>query len=411
MPATKFENLSELADKLVEVLKTDLPSEKFSQSWLYLTTLTIWHRLGDDLRYKTLLDSFSEQAILFVVDYLATQLRERPKGERLPVGILNLDPEESQYVFPVLTPILLSEEVFKQKMRALQEELQTMGRYWLDADIFIWGITLHFQEFSDLLRDSIQTQDLYETTKKTLMDIIEGAAKAGPHINLGHKQLREGNLDRAIIDFEQAQRRSPTNWYVYKHLGEVRMLQSRMEEAERLCKEAIRLNPRYASALCLLADVLAYEGKYGEALARYEQALRYATQDKRAVYLIRYGIALANMDKRIYDRVRREVKNFDRVIIEGRFHDDPALEAIEKFDQAERLFGRLTQINRFGTKIGANYHYHRGMAYLRSGNSTKAIEEFSLGRKLEPENSILADALSHAIASTMKSNQKVKEEL
>jgi hypothetical protein len=116
------------------------------------------------------------------------------------------------------------------------------------------------------------------------------------------------------------------------------------------------------------------------------------------------------MDKQIYDKAQHDMKIFDRTILKARFQDNPALEAIERFDQAERLSSRLTQSESYGPKLGANYHYHRGMTYFRSGNPAKAIEEFSLGRKLEPDNLILADALSQAIAYKTKNEQEETDE-
>lgn len=55
----------------------------------------------------------------------------------------------------------------------------------------------------------------------------------------------------------------------------------------------------------------------------------------------------------------------------------------------------------------ANYHYQRGYAYLQAGKLDKAVENFTVGRKLAPGDLKLAQAYSYALSLRRKENNNL----
>jgi tetratricopeptide (TPR) repeat protein len=171
------------------------------------------------------------------------------------------------------------------------------------------------------------------------------------------------------------------------------MLQGLPLPAIQQCGEALRLNPRYASARCLLADCLAYLASYGEAIISYEAAIE--LNPARPDFLERYGFALASMSQATYDEACAKAQGAVP-LRSKRFRSAPHLEAIDKFEQALRLYEgehphRLS-------KHQADYHCRRGHAYLQAGMLDEAVEDFEIGRRLAPDDPELARAYAYTLS-------------
>ena len=82
---------------------------------------------------------------------------------------------------------------------------------------------------------------------------------------LGLAFLKQGRTNEAIESFRHALARKPDYAEAFQNLQEASL------ETWRV---AVRLMPYMAQTHCELADALANQGKYDEAIASYEQALR-----------------------------------------------------------------------------------------------------------------------------------------
>ncbi len=90
-------------------------------------------------------------------------------------------------------------------------------------------------------------------------------ASAEAYNLLGLAFLKQGRTNEAIESFRQALARKPDYAEAFQNLQEASL------ETWRV---AVRLMPYMAQTHCELADALANQGKYDEAIASYEQALR-----------------------------------------------------------------------------------------------------------------------------------------
>jgi tetratricopeptide (TPR) repeat protein len=178
-----------------------------------------------------------------------------------------------------------------------------------------------------------------------------------------------------------------------------------IELAIEKCREALKLNADYASAHCLLADCLSYQGKSDEALIEYERAL--ALDGTRIAFLTRYGLALAGMTGIEYQKAIEQLQLREPDLARRRnYLPQPWLEAIDKFDQVRKLNAIDTDDPEKERTNLANYHYHRGYAHLQAGFLNQAIEDFLMGRKLLPDDLQLAQAYSYALHLQRKSGKE-----
>lgn len=391
-----FDDLGHMLQCVAEEVREGVSPDVIDRSWIYLLTLNI-QTTSDDIITQWL----CQQGIDLVGNFLAYQLWHPEKQHPLQIGICKIKP--NQYVYAILQAVELQEDTFKQCIIRLQKKINQMQVGRLAPDFYPSGVTFRFKDLSQKVAniepDPVVTT-LEERTQERLI--------AGQYFNRGHVALYSNDLDRAVSEFEDALIYVPQSWYGHKHLAEARMLQGTpraIEQAIEHCRIAIGLNPAYASAHCLLADCLAYQSSFsfGEAILEYERAL--ALEIMRSDFLIRYGLTLASMTSAEYQEAIRYVQYVwqKRQSSQLRtFKSHPWQEAIDKFDRVRSLSSIYDNDPEKEQEQRARYHYQRGYAYLQANMLDKAIEDFTVGRKLAPDDLQLAQAYSYALSLRRK---------
>ena len=103
-------------------------------------------------------------------------------------------------------------------------------------------------------------------------------------------------LDAALDATQRALDIDDQNAVFYALKARVQLARREYESALIENSMAIELNPTFAAAHCGLADSLAYEGRYDEAIERFEQALELSPNDPQRWAFLTYG-ALAHIFK------------------------------------------------------------------------------------------------------------------
>jgi tetratricopeptide (TPR) repeat protein len=396
---TSFWKLEDLLQKVVDLVEKGNSTERPLLCWIYLLILNIQIQSPDVIN-----EWLRQQAIELAGNFLANRLWDPIPREPPPIGLCEV--ESNQYVFAILNTVDLSEIVYKERITSLQEDMDQMRLGKLSPVFYPTAISFRYEELRRQLntggRDSLMSE---------LIDRTWGALKAGPYIKRGHEALRKPDLDLAASEFEDALRvlrYERNSWYIYKHLAEARMLQGTpeaIEEAIIMCRQALQLKPDYASAHCTLADCLLYQGKFGEALIEYEKALSF--DDTRSDFLTRYGFALASMTTPEYQEALKELRLREPELANRHIYlSEPWQEAIDKFDRVQNLITVYDENFKEQQERLANYRYQRGYAYLQGGLIYKALEDFTVGRKLAPDNMQLAQAYSYALMLRRRGDDK-----
>jgi tetratricopeptide (TPR) repeat protein len=109
--------------------------------------------------------------------------------------------------------------------------------------------------------------------------------------NLGVALAAVGRLDEAIEQYQETVRLQPNNAVAHNNLGNALLMQGRLEPAMDHCREALRLDPDFAEAHFNVGTISYLHGDVDEAIAEYRQALE-ANPELTAVHYP-LGFALA----------------------------------------------------------------------------------------------------------------------
>ncbi len=104
------------------------------------------------------------------------------------------------------------------------------------------------------------------------------------HNNLGDVLLKQGRIDEAISQVQQAIRLKPGYADGYNNLGAILYKQGWIDEAIRQYQEALRLNPDYADACYNLGNAFYKKGQIDEAIRQYRETIRLRPDYAKAYY-------------------------------------------------------------------------------------------------------------------------------
>jgi tetratricopeptide (TPR) repeat protein len=107
-------------------------------------------------------------------------------------------------------------------------------------------------------------------------------------------------LDRALAATQRALDVDDQNAVFYALKARVQLARREYQSAVAENEVAISLNPTLAAAHCGLGDSLAYEGRYDEAMQRFEKAIELSPNDPQRWAFLTYG-ALALIFKRDFE--------------------------------------------------------------------------------------------------------------
>ncbi len=107
-------------------------------------------------------------------------------------------------------------------------------------------------------------------------------------------------LDDALAACNRALSLDSQNATFYALRGRIKLARCEYEGALQDNQMAITLNPTFAAAHCGLGDSLAYEGRYDEAVSRFEKAVALSPNDPQLWAFLTYG-ALAQLFRRDFE--------------------------------------------------------------------------------------------------------------
>lgn len=120
------------------------------------------------------------------------------------------------------------------------------------------------------------------------------------YFDMGIVNLRDGDTQRALVNFQKALAAEPGNPDIFNGLGLVYFARNELDSAVQNFKKALELDPALAEVHNNLGSALAVQGKKEEAIVHFQAALKslnYPTPEN--VY---YNMGLIYLDSRDYDQ-------------------------------------------------------------------------------------------------------------
>jgi len=156
--------------------------------------------------------------------------------------------------------------------------------------------------------------------------------------------------EKAIESYDNALKFSPNNPYVYLLEANLEVQKGDLEKARQAAEKAVVLKPNYTDALFFLAQLDINDGNADSAIALVTSIVQLEPQNPTRRYQL--GVLLAS-EKRLD-------------------------EAISAFEQAVTIDPQY-----------ANAHYFLGLGYAEKGMTDKAIEELTIVRNLNENNTVV----------------------
>ncbi len=220
----------------------------------------------------------------------------------------------------------------------------------------------------------------------------------------------------------------PDNARAHGNLGRVLLEAGRYPEALAECEEALRLKPDNPEAHFNLGFLLQQTGKTQEAIGEYERALRLKPDHFEARYNL--GVALEKVGRepeaiQQYEQALRSYPDYVEAHVNlgnALFRMGKAQEAVEHYEQALRInpdyaeahsnLGAIFQRMGKLPEAVAQYeqalrskpdyveaHYNLGLALEKLGRRPEAIEQYEQALKLQPDFAPARNALTRLQAS------------
>ncbi len=231
------------------------------------------------------------------------------------------------------------------------------------------------------------------------------------------KKLRKkGQYQEAEDELKEALDEEPENLLLRASLAEVYLRQERSLEAKVLAEGILSVDPRYPQALYIMGEVFLRQEKLGEALEYFRQA---SQRDRRPYLVLRLARTLRKMERHeealetldsalLNQKDNRYFLKEKAVVLNRMKRYDEAVEVYERVRKldpkdgfvrkeivrlrgAHRLdettIGELERVvNLPSGKDDAQLHGLLGKKLKDAGKTEKAISEFQMARRLDPDN-------------------------
>lgn len=210
--------------------------------------------------------------------------------DRDVVDVFELQDEITETVVARLEPEIGFAER-RRVARTVRTDLQAWDCYHLGVAHFFRFTAADNREAQRLLQRSREMDPLFGEAHAwwayaTLLDMVYWDTEPSTPV-----------LDAALAAAQRALELDDHNAVFYAVKARVQLARCEYESAMTENQMAISLNPTLAAAHCGLGDTLAYQGRYGEAMACFEKALVLSPRDPQRWAFLTYG-ALALIFRR-----------------------------------------------------------------------------------------------------------------
>ncbi len=299
-------------------------------------------RLADELGARYLVEGSVRRAGNRI--RVAVQLIDTATGNHLWVDRYDRDLEDIFEVQDTITETIaarIEPEIGaaerRRVVRAVRRDLQAWDCYHLG----VW----HFFKFT--AEDNLEAQRLLQQSRDMDPEFGEAHAWWAYATILGmvywDTEPDQERLDAALAATNRALQIDDRNAVFYALKARVQLARREYDSALAENEIAISLNPTFAAAHCGLGDSLAYEGRYDDALKRFEKAIDLSPNDPQRWAFLTYG-ALALIFRGDYETAidwadrAREIPNCQYWTIA---HKAVALAHLERQQDARRVAADL----------------------------------------------------------------------
>jgi tetratricopeptide (TPR) repeat protein len=201
-----------------------------------------------------------------------------------------------------------------------------------------------------------------------------------PHYNLGNAYLSQGQLDKAIAEYQAALRLKPDYAVAHFNLAKAYASQGQLDGAIAEYQAVLRLKPDFVQAHFNLGNAYVSKGQLDRAIAEYQTVLRLKPDFVEA----HFNLGIAYVSKGQLDRAIAEYQTALRLKPDfAEAHNNLAL-AYTSQGQLDRAIAEFQAALRLKPEH-LKAHYNLGNAYVSKGQLDRAIAEYQTALRLKPD--------------------------
>lgn len=280
-----------------------------------------------------------------------------------------------------------------------------------------------------------QDENFYAASQYYLEVVKDNPAFTEAWYKLAECSYKLGEFDLALQYLENAEKYERNNTKIQNLKGMVYVSLGQIEEAQKIFNDILKKAPNDIDAHFGLAEIELYEGRFSGAENEYMEALRRQNTNRKAllslalVYAERGNFNQANANLRqalSYYSGEAEVHYLASIIysIEGDYITAEkqariAVEVNSNYDKAyDMLSTVLYQQGRYSEVVdisdylisrnrkNTNAWFIKGLAQNKLGNTTSAIDTWTSGLSINPQDEIMRSAMENEIRNTLSLEDK-----
>jgi tetratricopeptide (TPR) repeat protein len=262
---------------------------------------------------------------------------------------------------PILQETIRSDAGYFEAQHALGSALLQIGRFAEASQALLRALMLR-SDSAAAWRDigtSYDRQGLHEPAIEAYRNAVQLAPKSADVLcRLAQIYTMYSRADEASDCFERAADIKPETTQARLYRSDARLLRGDVSGAEQAAREAEARDPESSAAHATLAGLLYAQGRFGEAAASFEDALRRNPKEGRCWIGLADCRKYSSADNSILDRMsavlrRGDLNDYDRMAVHfaaGKVFDDRGdyAHAMEHFDAANLLRARDLKFDRAG---------------------------------------------------------------
>jgi serine/threonine protein kinase/Flp pilus assembly protein TadD len=208
--------------------------------------------------------------------------------------------------------------------------------------------------------------------------------------NRGRALLRQGKLEEAIADLQKAAALRPQECQAYVLLAQAFQRRKQYAEADHALETALRLRPDLPVVHRTRAEVLWERGELDDALRQYDKTIALECEKSTSPLLADDYVArgrIRHAQGRFADAVAAydDALRISPKLARAHYFRGESLLALNRFPEAEQAFGECL---RNGPPFGPAFR-SRGLARVRQGRFAGAVEDYTEALHQERDASIL----------------------
>jgi len=224
------------------------------------------------------------------------------------------------------------------------------------------------------------------------MDQSRKREEGNMHVNIGTAYIESGDHNGALKELLTAEKLMPDEPRVHYFLAMAYHAKGYEEKAVDECKRAITLKPDYSEAHNLLGTIYMHGGKYNQAIASFQSALKNMIYDRPANALYNMGRAYYHLG----DYAKAMSSYQEAMVRDSRGELVPLIEhGMGKTMYSQGDFLRAAARFKKSTELAPSYvesYFWLGESYMKTGKAKEAKKAFATVIKLAPDSDFSSKA-------------------